>query len=284
VTVQQAVSESVPARRVVGRLVVLGDSTSVGLGDPLPGGRWRGFGPLLAEALGGCDLTNLSRTGARIGTVRHEQLPLAAALRPDAVVIVAGMNDTMRSDFDPEQLRADLDHAVGRLLDVGAVVVLASYHDHARVFRLPASLRRALRRRVDELNAVIRSVVLARGVGCVDLDLLPGAYDLSAWSVDRLHPSELGHRMLAQGFADELELAGCAVAEPVSMVCAGGATIAAWQHVAWLVFKGIPWLWRRGSDLVPYAFTVLYRTAVGDSRHSSWATWGNYSQENSVNS
>nr|WP_052394298.1 SGNH/GDSL hydrolase family protein [Kutzneria sp. 744] len=277
-------SESVPARRAVGRLVVLGDSTSVGLGDPLPGGGWRGFGPLLADALGGCDLTNLSRTGARIGTVRHEQLPMAAALRPDAVVVVAGMNDTMRSDFDPAQLRADLDHMVGKLLDVGAVVVLASYHDHAKVFRLPAPLRRALRRRVDELNGVIRSVVVARGVGCIDLDTLPGAYDLAAWSVDRLHPSELGHRMLATAFAGELELAGCAIETPVSLECAGGAAIAAWQHVAWLVLKGIPWLWRRGSDLVPYAFTVLCRTAIGDSRHSSWATWTNYSQENSVNS
>jgi lysophospholipase L1-like esterase len=277
-------SESVPARRAVGRLVVLGDSTSVGLGDPLPGGGWRGFGPLLADALGGCDLTNLSRTGARIGTVRHEQLPMAAALRPDAVVVVAGMNDTMRSDFDPTQLRADLDHVVGRLLDVGAVVVLASYHDHAKVFRLPAPLRRALRRRVDELNAVIRSVVVARGIGCIDLDTLPGAYDLAAWSVDRLHPSELGHRMLGRAFADELELAGCVIETPVSLECAGGAAIPAWQHVAWLVLKGIPWLWRRGSDLVPYAFTVLFRTVVGDSRHSSWATWTNYSQENSVNS
>jgi lysophospholipase L1-like esterase len=277
-------SESVPAGRAVGRLVVLGDSTSVGLGDPLPGGGWRGFGPLLADALGGCDLTNLSRTGARIGTVRHEQLPMAAALRPDAVVVVAGMNDTMRSDFDPARLRADLDHVVGRLLDVGAVVVLASYHDHARVFRLPAPLRRALRRRVDELNAVIRSVVLARGIGCIDLDTLPGAYDLAAWSVDRLHPSELGHRMLARAFADELALAGCVLEAPVSLECAGGRAVAAWQHVAWLVLKGIPWLWRRGSDLVPYAFAVVFRTAVGDSRHSSWATWTNYSQENSVNS
>jgi len=277
-------SESVPARRAVGRLVVLGDSTSVGLGDPLPGGGWRGFGPLLADALGGSDLTNLSRTGARIGTVRHEQLPMAVALRPDAVVIVAGMNDTMRSDFDPAQLRADLDHAVSRLLDVGAEVVLTSYHDHARVFRLPKVLRRALRRRVDELNAVIHSVVADRGVGCVDLDTLPGAYDLTAWSVDRLHPSELGHRMLAQGFADELAQAGCGVESPVSMVCAGGRAVAPWQHVAWLVLKGIPWVWRRGYDLAPYAFAVLFRTATGDSRQSSWATWTNYSQENSVNS
>ena len=276
-------SESVPARRAVGRLVVLGDSTSVGLGDPLPGGGWRGFGPLLAAALGGADLTNLSRTGARIGSVRQEQLPVAKVLRPDAVVVVAGMNDTMRSDFDPARLRSDLDHTVAELTAVGSVVVLARYHDHARVFRLPAPLRRALRRRVDELNAVINSVVVARGVQCLDLGALPGAYDLASWSVDRLHPSELGHRMLAGGFANELSDAGCVVAEPVSLVCSGGAQIAAWQHVAWLIFKGIPWLWRRGSDLVPYAASVLFKTSRATNHHSSWATWANYSQESSVN-
>ncbi|HEY2204132.1 MAG TPA: SGNH/GDSL hydrolase family protein, partial [Pseudonocardia sp.] len=33
--------------RPVRTLVALGDSTPVGIGDPLPDGGWRGFGPLL---------------------------------------------------------------------------------------------------------------------------------------------------------------------------------------------------------------------------------------------
>jgi hypothetical protein len=70
-----------------------------------------------------------------------------------------------------------------------------------------------------ELHLSHRAVI----IGCIDLDTLPGAYDLAAWSVDRLHPSELGHRMLATAFAGELELAGCAIETPVSLECAGGA-------------------------------------------------------------
>ena len=37
--------------RQVGTLATLGDSTCVGLGDPVPGGGWRGFPVLLRDAL-----------------------------------------------------------------------------------------------------------------------------------------------------------------------------------------------------------------------------------------
>ncbi|AHH96067.1 SGNH/GDSL hydrolase family protein [Kutzneria viridogrisea] len=257
-----AIGDAYPTRREVGTLVVLGDSTSVGLGDPLPGGGWRGFGPLLAEALG-AELANLSFTGARICTMRSDQLPQAVLLRPDAVVVVAGMNDTMRADFDPARLRRDLDHVVGELQAAGAVVVLARYHDHARVFRLPGPIRRALRRRITDLNAVVDRVIRDRGAACLDLDALPGAYEVSAWSVDRLHPSELGHRLLARGFAEQLALHGVLVPGEVSTQCSGGRKITMLHHVLWLVFKGIPWLWRRGTDLVPYVAGVLLRSVTG---------------------
>jgi GDSL-like Lipase/Acylhydrolase family len=242
-------------------LVVLGDSTAVGLGDLLPGGRWRGVGPLLADALG-ARLTNLSFTGARTACVRHVQLPQALRADPDVAVVIVGMNDTLRSDFDPARLRADLDATVCSLGASGAVVLLVRYHDHGRVFRLPGALHRALRERIERLNLVIDSVVDRHGTGCLDLDRLPGAYEVASWSVDRLHPSELGHRMLAAGFADLLAARGCLIPRPVSLVCSGGARPGAAAHVAWLVFKGIPWLWRRGRDLVPYAATVLLRTAA----------------------
>ncbi|KAA2262020.1 SGNH/GDSL hydrolase family protein [Solihabitans fulvus] len=246
--------------------MALGDSTTVGLGDPLPGGGWRGFGPLLADALGSTRYRNLSFTGARIGTVRETQLPTAIALRPDAVVLVVGMNDTLRSDFDPVRLHDDLDHVVGELRVAGAEVVTVRFHDHGRVFRLPGPLHRALARRIGELNDVIETVVTRHEIGCVDLDLMPGAYELSAWSVDRLHPSELGHRMLARAFADRLAEAGCQVPEPVSLVCTGGARITPLHHLGWLVVKGVPWLWRRGSDLVPHAVGILLRALVDGER------------------
>lgn len=252
-------------------LVVLGDSTTVGVGDPLPGGGWRGVGALLAAAFADARYLNVSVTGARVTTVRHEQLGAALAARPDAAVLVVGMNDTLRSDFDARRLHADLDAVVAALVAAGAAVVTVRFHDHSRVFRLPGPLRRALRARIDELNEVVDAVVLRHGIGCVDLDRLDGAYDLATWAVDRLHPSELGHRRLAAAFAERFAELGCAVPERVSPVCTGGLRTTPLHHVGWLVVKGIPWLWRRGRDLVPHAAAIVYRSWVGRSGETAGA-------------
>jgi len=266
VPAQPAVPDSLavpagPELRPVRRLAVLGDSTAVGLGDPLPGGRWRGVGPLVAAALGvePDAYVNTSFTGARVRCVRTVQLPAALEHTPDVAVVIVGMNDTLRSDFDPAALTADLDATLSALRDAGALPVTMRYHDHGRVFRMPGPLRRAHAARVDALNRVVDTVVARHDAVCVDLDQVPGAYDLRAWSVDRLHPSEFGHRLLARGVTDAVGVRGYAVREPVSLTCAGGARSSTVDHVAWLVGKGVPWLWRRGRDLVPYAAGILVR-------------------------
>lgn len=256
----------VPIARRAASLAVLGDSTAVGLGDPLPAGGWRGFGPLLAAALGAAGevrYTNLSFAGARMGGLRHRQLPGALAARPDVAVILAGMNDTLRSDFDPVALRDDLDDTITALRASGAVVLTIRFHEHGRVFQLPGPLRRALHLRVGQLNDAIEQVVTRRGALCLDLHLMPGAYDPAAWSVDRLHPSERGHRMLASGFADLLAGAGIAVPHPVELTCSGGRRLTAAHHLAWLVCYGLPWLARRGRDLVPHAAALVLRDLLG---------------------
>jgi len=245
---------------------VLGDSTAVGLGDPLPGGGWRGFGPLLADALGSAGevrYLNLSFTGARMGCLRQRQLPGALVARPDVAVILAGMNDTLRSDFDPVAVHRDLDAAVSALQAVGTVVLTARFHEHERVFWLPAPLRRALHRRVRQLNEATEQVVARRGVLCLDLHLMPGTYDAAAWSVDRLHPSERGHRMLASGFTELLTGAGIDVPYPVELACSGGRKVTTMHHLGWLLLQGVPWLARRGRDFLPHAAALVLRDVLG---------------------
>ncbi len=244
----------------IASLVALGDSTVVGLGDPLPGGRWRGFSPLLAAAAGvdvETGFLNLSFAGARMAAVRTWQLPDAIASRPDVAVVIAGMNDTLRSDFDPIQVRDDFAAIVDELSAHGCLVLTVRYHDHAQLFRLPAPLRRALRQRINALNAVIDQVVAGHDLVCLDLEDMPGVYDPAAWSVDRLHPSEYGHRCLARSFAGVLAGAGRAVPADVSLQCSGGVPSTRGRRAWWLARQGVPWLWRRGRDFVPYAAALM---------------------------
>ena len=136
---------------------------------------------------------------------------MALRLKPTAVVVVAGVNDTLRSDYSSRRMHADLDHIARELTAAGASVVTVRFHDQGRMFKLPGKLRRVFKARIDELNRVVDVVVARHGIRCVDLHTLPGAYELEAWAVDRLHPSELGHRMLAKAFAHELTVGGARV-------------------------------------------------------------------------
>jgi len=80
------------------RFAALGDSITVGMGDPAPG---RGWAALLASTLPQPELHNLATLGALAADVERAQLPAATALRPDVASVVVGINDTLRGDFDP---------------------------------------------------------------------------------------------------------------------------------------------------------------------------------------
>lgn len=251
------------------RIAVLGDSTAVGLGDPLPDGSWRGFGPLLGDALDVSPnaVLNTAVTGARMKDVRTKQLQAALRHTPDVALVVVGMNDTLRSDFDAVDIGRDLDAVLTAFRRIGTHVLCVRYHDHARIFWLPKVLATALTARIDELNGVIDGIVTGRpGVGVVDADADPRTYEMAAWSVDRLHPSEFGHRILADKFAALLADAGFSVPRPVSLECSGGREVSRAEHVGWLIVAGVPWLFRRGKDFLPYGAAIAGRAMAASAQ------------------
>ncbi|MDT0201799.1 GDSL-type esterase/lipase family protein [Nocardioides sp. AE5] len=92
------------------RFAALGDSATHGIGDRVPGG-WRGWARLLADAMAsGHDVSfcNLAVPGATATDVHQHQLADAVAHQPDIVSLVVGLNDTMRSTWDPPRMRAEL--------------------------------------------------------------------------------------------------------------------------------------------------------------------------------
>ena len=133
------------------RFVALGDSTTVGIGDPLHGGAWRGWAGILAEQLAGqqqVTYANLAVTGATVMSVRERQLGEAVRLRPHLASLIVGINDAMRSTWDPGRVRDDVFACVSALADAGAMVMTTRFHDHGEVFGLPRVLRRPLWRRI----------------------------------------------------------------------------------------------------------------------------------------
>lgn len=247
------------------RFAALGDSVTVGLGDPMPGGGWRGWTVLLAESLappGRLELTNLARSGALARDVAADQLPRALAGRPTVASVVVGVNDTLRGDFRLCAIAADLETAIGRLRGSGALVLTTSLPDPGAMLAIPGMFRHPLARRIQAVNAVLDHLAARYGTVHLELAHYPDLYDRRMWGVDRIHPSERGHRHLARLFAIALSERGMPPwtwPDPHP----SNPEPSAWAQARWMATKGSGWVVRRSLDLLPQ----LTRLALSESWH-----------------
>jgi lysophospholipase L1-like esterase len=238
--------------------VALGDSITVGMGDAAPGGGWRGWAALLAGTLSQPEVHNLATLGALAADVERVQLPAATVLRPDVASVVVGINDTLRGDFDPERTGAAVGRTVAALGAAGAQVLTMRLPDPGQMFGLPGALARPLARRMRAVNAAVDEVARRHGTVHLDAARDPATYERRYWSVDRLHPNERGHRLIACRFHALLAGAGYPVGpgpdpEPSSPPPTRLA------EAGWMATKGTAWLIRRSRDLVPVLVGLAVR-------------------------
>jgi len=258
----------VPARRELSgvlrgyvRVAALGDSLTFGLGDPTSTGH-RGWARLLADALSNdhdVSFCNLARPGATIADVCHQQLADAVEHRPHLASLIVGLNDTLRSSWDPRRLAPDLLHCGRRLADEGTLLLTARFHDHSQVLRLPRPLARPLRERISVVNDIYDELHEQYGGLRVDLAGHPGVYDREFWTIDRMHPSELGHRALAHEFAEQLLELGLWFEPPGLDLDGARQTRSA--ELRRLCTQGAPWIARRVRDLAPAATRQAWQRA-----------------------
>lgn len=239
--------------------VALGDSITVGMGDPAPdGGGWRGWAALLAASLHQPVMHNLATLGALAADVERLQLPAATVLQPDVASVVVGINDTLRGNFDPQRTGQAVARTVAGLRAAGAQVLTMRLPDPGQMFGLPKSLARPLARRVRAVNDAVDEVALRYGTLHLDAARDPAIYERRFWSVDRLHPNERGHRFVACQFHALLVAAGYPVGpgpdpEPSTPPPSRMA------EMRWMATKGTMWLARRSRDLVPALLSLAVR-------------------------
>ena len=129
-------------------------------------------------------------------------------------------------------------------------MLTASLPDPGLLLRIPGSLRRPLARRAHAINGVLGRLAERYQVVHVDVAAHPAIYDKRMWGVDRLHPSERGHRLLARLFAARLAELGVpphAMPDPEPV----NPEPSAWAQAHWMATKGTTWIVRRSRDLVP---------------------------------
>lgn len=171
--------------------IALGDSTAQGVGTSV---RERGYVPRVLERLrsardGQFRVVNLSRSGALVTDVLHDQLPRLAGLPTPALVTCAvGANDLLR---DPRSLADNFVDLVDAL-PVGSAV---------------ATVPRGVRERAAKAaNATLVDAARARGLVVVDLWAHTGPPWRGRYSADGFHPNDLGYDAWVRAFADALEL------------------------------------------------------------------------------
>jgi hypothetical protein len=125
-------------------------------------------------------------------------------------------------------------------------------------------LANPLARHAHTINSVLSQLALRYDVVHVDLASYPEIYDKRRWGVDRLHPSERGHRLLARLFGARLAEHGIA---PLALPSPEPANPepSAWAQAHWMATKGTGWLVRRSRDLLPR----LMQLAVSEWWHES---------------
>ncbi len=247
----------------------LGDSITLGIGDPVMAGdaerTWRGWAALLAGGLTDPELHILAASGACARQIEREQLPRALGLRPDIASVIFGINDTLRPGFDPELIARSAARTVGALCAAGAEVLTMRLPDAGRMLGMPGVLARPLARRTQQINAVLDDVAARFGTLHFDAAGTPETYDRKMWAVDRLHPNERGHRLIARSFHALLAAAGhqlgpAPAAEPANPAPSRLA------EFAWMATKGTAWVLRRSTDLVPYLLAMAAAQLVGSTR------------------
>src|SRR6266852_6087725 len=129
--------------------VALGDSITVGMGDPAPDGGWAA---LLAGSLPQPEMHNVAS-------------------------VVVGINDTLRGDFDPERTGASVSRTVSALRAAGAQVLTMRLPDPGQMFGLPGALARPLARRMRAVNAAVDEVALRHGTVHLDAARDPATYE-----------------------------------------------------------------------------------------------------------
>jgi lysophospholipase L1-like esterase len=184
------------------RLVLLGDSTALGVGvervTETVGGQ---LATLLADAPRGrrVELSSMAVAGSRSADLGTQVARALVGDRPDVAVVLVGGNDAIHFT-PPGDAADDLASVVRRLRGAGVAVVVGTCPDLGAARAFPPPLRQLVGWQARRLAKAQTAAVNVAGGVPVDLAALTGAVfraDAGTYCHDGYHPSADGYRVWA---------------------------------------------------------------------------------------
>lgn len=239
---------------------VIGDSAAYGTGDEIKPGEFRGWAKILADNFRNkCDYINYSRPGAKSTEISSIQLEKIKHHHPDLCAVIAGGNDLLRNNFDPELLYLNLQSTCKQLISIGSEILMLQLHDPNKLLKLPRLLARVLRRRVNAVNEVYDRIASEFDVVLVQTRSIPNVHDLKYWHIDRMHPGPMGHFLLARKFSELLRTRGWDIQLPHNFESPKKAKL---ENIKWYLRNAFPWFLKRSIDLLPAAIYLMSVEAI----------------------
>ncbi|MFM1826579.1 MAG: hypothetical protein RLZZ37_1214 [Actinomycetota bacterium] len=241
------------------RIVAIGDSSVYGVGDIGEDTNDQGFGwaGRFAHDLNAKRFINLGTNGARASEVEKNQLPGALAMHPDLALICVGGNDALRNNFDPLKVAISLLKIVQEFEKIGTYVVLVALHDPSKITPAPKVIKKVLMERVLQINAAIRWVGTKSDAFIIETINRDNVYDKINWHIDRMHPSPIGHQLIADIVRRELSLPRRSkVKLPIT------SEASKISRSFWLITNALKWLGRRSIDLFPALMYLIIKEVL----------------------
>ncbi|WP_084038020.1 GDSL-type esterase/lipase family protein [Demequina sp. NBRC 110053] len=244
-------------------VAAIGDSLTLGVGDGTQHPRGDvGWAAHTARAVGASRFVNVAANGVRARDLSASQLQRALACEPDIVLMSAGGNDVLRGDFDPGEVERELEAALHAVSAPDRCVVVLGIDRIGLFDALPRAVTSVMARRVAAVNAAIVAAASRTTATLVDGGAVFHVTGRRAWHIDRIHPSPLGHRMLAAAAVAELAARWPQRVAISPAPAPPGLTDRAW----WLVRNGAPWTLRRSRDLLPQVTRMVTHELLEDRR------------------
>jgi lysophospholipase L1-like esterase len=230
------------------RIIALGDSSVFGVGDhgdaiPSVGAGWAGR---LAHDLTAGNFINVAKNGARARHITKHQLNAAHAFRPDLALVCIGTNDVLRGDFSPEEIKNSLITVIETLTENNAVIILLGLPDPISTAPGPLALRKILSARVALINEIYIELSERENVVLVPTWDSKIAHERRMWHVDRMHPSAIGHQLIADLVRRKLALPRRSAKKLSTSI-----NMSKKFELYWLITNGAKWFAKRSIDLIP---------------------------------